>query len=268
MSAFPLFQKLPKELRTAIWKAALLSPLGPALLPFIEGHGHMPQTQEELGPDNLYWIWDHKHLPDRIISASLAAVNTEARTIMLDWLRKQPVTLRPRGPITQPTYLGGFNPSIDAIYLPQSRLKDFYDDCRGPYGNLITRQTISSSLRHLAIPVTMLRDYLAMQGLFVSFCDVHIGLGSLLIVMNPPTEDDAALDTRRQLGYENLRQGTYTRYAGSTTSWSFVQGEVDIDPELHGLIIAVLDDGLVMTGYLHDHPCDLEIRAVFAHERQ
>ncbi|UPL00490.1 hypothetical protein LCI18_011424 [Fusarium solani-melongenae] len=171
--SFTLFPKLPPELRTQIWQQALPI-IGPALCRYREGlwhrrflrpgdEGHFPELEDYI---------ELEFRPDLVIQISvelpLILVNHEARSVTLEWARKNGVKIPPGS--DNHTCMRPFDPELDVIYIEISQMMDFF---RAPHERMFEDDSvgriISSSKRpkRLAISKMTFRDnYLIYDILF------------------------------------------------------------------------------------------------------
>jgi hypothetical protein len=131
---FHLFPHLPTELRLQIWHDALIATLstGPAVFPYKKGcwgPRHLTPGDPEydsLHEDlNLNFEFDHTLLDPLEVSLPLFYVNHEARSVALQWTRRQNITTRFNKHKNELLFLRPFNADTDTIYVSRSQWNDF-----------------------------------------------------------------------------------------------------------------------------------------------
>ncbi|KAL4745202.1 hypothetical protein BDW72DRAFT_198873 [Aspergillus terricola var. indicus] len=131
---FYLFLRLPLELRLQIWHDAL--PAGPPIESTVFsyrkgcwGPRHLTPGDPEYDPMheelNLNFEFDHTLLDPIEIELPLVHVNHEARSVALEWARKQNLQGRFTKRNSQLLFLRPFNADTDTIYVSRSQWHDF-----------------------------------------------------------------------------------------------------------------------------------------------
>ncbi|KAF2148873.1 hypothetical protein K461DRAFT_271468 [Myriangium duriaei CBS 260.36] len=143
-TSFPLFSKLPSELRIQIWRESLPDPVGQCLFKYDAQDSHMfwktrPISQELDG--DLYGghtaaavvlEFCHENLRKHEFELPTAYVNHEARAVTLNWARDHGLSIQPEEEKTvfdlktmDPYYIRSFDPESDILYIDCEDWGDF-----------------------------------------------------------------------------------------------------------------------------------------------
>ena len=141
-SAFPLFSRLPRELRDQIWRNALPDKVGPALYIYKTRSWcfRWAQTNQKYQPNNdgpkLNLEFRYNLFDVHEFEVALFFVRHEARGIGLVWARTHGVKVLARKNSEFPIFVCPFNPTRDAMYIPANKWTRFLEEpkdmCPGP----------------------------------------------------------------------------------------------------------------------------------------
>jgi hypothetical protein len=207
-TTFPLFSRLPPELRNRIWHDALPEDVGPTLYFYKKGCWRPRQLLiSEKGYDrnvpenNLVLGLDH-NLFDRIrINVPIANVGTESRSIAVAWAREQGLRIRTGRTTHELIFLRAFDPVRDALYVAPIQLYDFLYESMEWQTRMYPDDPIRSGLKNIAVANSITSwEYSALPEIF-SF--VWLDLGTLYVVTNPPPDlDQDACNTEARKGIQ------------------------------------------------------------------
>ena len=236
-SLFPLFTRLPPELRNQIWQDSLPFKIGPHLFLYEKGAWgpyHLTETDREYDAENdeLNWEfrWHHDSLHDKYFNIPLFFVNREARGIAFDWIHKHGIDTRTiTGADNKPhrAFVRCWDPLRDALYVPLGLWNRFLDEPRERFWQSDTEGysfTIKGGICHLAVPETLLSTDHDIASIFEWYYETIM----LYIVLDPPpdldaTESDGKTQPRRW-EFEDANAGAYI-YNHELGKFGFVQGE-------------------------------------------
>lgn len=162
---FPIFSRLPPELRNRVWIEALPAKDPPALFIYkqdcwaprwVYSHeeGYIP------GEDNLYLEFRHEQLEPVEVDIPLAFVNREARSIAFTWAKDQGIGILVRHNGRNPTFTRRFQRTYDAMYIPYDK---WHGAIQGPLDRIFQPDLMGQlsrpglGLTHMAIPEALLR---------------------------------------------------------------------------------------------------------------
>lgn len=244
--SFPHFPRLPPEVRLQIWQAALPVDLLPILHPYEEGHYRYFWTPRR-NREHFDWIWSSDLLPNYIIQAPLLAVDSEARSTMLQWATRQRCKLRPRMSPTRPVYLRDFDVNYDAIYLPYGQVPalgwEYWSRTMQP-PLVLADSSGSSSLRKLAIPEVAFISNQDIKSLCDTICTAQGSVDCLYILTSPPGElywfEWRKHDPHQRWEFESLDAGCY-RKLKDESGWTFVPGAVIADRDIHNSVMRMFE---------------------------
>ena len=210
-STFPLFSRLPLELRDQIWRDALPENVGPALYPYRKGcwcprrlsksdKGYDSENDE----NNLNLEFRHDFLYDIHFELPLVSVNREARALALAWAREQGVTKRPRDDGRAPVFVRSFDPMRDALHVSLDKWDDFLSEPDDRLfepdlsGQLVD---IKSDIRRIAVPEALLRNELTSVAWLADIFQYFFNVNVLFVVVDPQpdlqsTDDDPRVQQR------------------------------------------------------------------------
>lgn len=270
---FPLFSRLPPELRDQIWREALPGSIGPGLHFYKKGcwcPRHLTASDEGYDPSNdelnLNFEFRYDLLDDMQFEAALVSVNREARDIALGWAREQGLEIRRRDGGRQPVFVRAFDPTRDALYVGLGQWDDFItepsDRCSEP--DLVERLvTVATDVRRVAVPEELLPREGAWLAEVFQYCD---RIEALLVVVDEQPHVRSADEGRKVQHwweYESTREGAlFWNHDRRDLEWT---GGRDGDEGLYKLIEEVkngLRDGLVK-----NHMQRFEVRPVVAISR-
>jgi hypothetical protein len=189
---FPLFSRLPAELRNQVWEELLLDDLGPTFYFHKKGCWHpedLTKSSKLHDADRVHYDF-HYHLEllnDVVLRLPLLFVNHESRSIALAWVDKQQtsISMHGLGHDGYPIFKRPFNPKLDALYVPAHLWIEFHTE---PSDRLHEKDIlrlplfVSSDVTRLAVPVALL------QGGKFALSDIRMyvpDLKELLVVVDP-----------------------------------------------------------------------------------
>ncbi|KAI0388272.1 hypothetical protein F5Y17DRAFT_453448 [Xylariaceae sp. FL0594] len=197
-SAFPLFSKLPPELRNQIWQEALPrdDEVPPALFFYKKGcwavrtltegdDGYIPGQPE----NNIACEFRHDKLDLARIELPLVEVNREARSIAFAWARDKGYSIR--NVEDRPVILRPFDPARDVIYISPSRWTTFLNEPgdRLFEPDLVGRNAkIRAHLGRIAVPESFISGGDTFSA--SDWDDTYPDVRSLYIVIDPSQELD------------------------------------------------------------------------------
>ena len=186
-STFPLFSRLPPELRNQIWCNAVPDKIGPALYFYREGcwcPRLLSKSDKEYGPEYdeniLIFEFCYDLLDDAQFEVPLAFVNREARGIALAWVRKQGIELRSYENRHYPIFVRPFDPMRDALYVVLDKWFDFLcepDNWRFQPDLFEQLVDLKSDLTRIAVPESLLRS-----NVHLSIRDVSVFFQSKIVI--------------------------------------------------------------------------------------
>ena len=131
-STFPLFPRLPPELRVQIWRNALPDIRGFALyfyrkgcwyprhlLPSEEGYDH------ERNDQNLHFDFRYDFLDNIQFELPLVFINREARHIAAGWISNYRIEIRTCEDKPSPIFVSSFDPIQDVLYVGLDKWNEF-----------------------------------------------------------------------------------------------------------------------------------------------
>ncbi|RAL08127.1 2EXR domain-containing protein, partial [Aspergillus homomorphus CBS 101889] len=163
-TSFPLFPKLPTELRLMIWEHALPAPIEEQPLYFYN------QTRWTCGvcehdiitDEKRYVNFQHGQVAPLQINIPLYFVNREAHKIALSWGVQQGLDLWPcQSQERTTTFARLFNPETDILYVAARYWSEFwYEDLKTirRLPQLLHKPVIHPPLKYLALSAKILRE--------------------------------------------------------------------------------------------------------------
>lgn len=272
-SIFPLFTRLPRELRDQIWRDALPDKVGPSLSLYKKGcwcprrlsesdTGYDPENDE----NNLNFEFQHDLLDDIRFEMPLVYVNREARDLALAWVREQGVEMRPHEKSRRPLFVRPFDPKRDALYVALDQWNDFLrePEDRLSQPDLFERLVnTKSDVTRVAVPVALLQHELAsLPEMFRYF----FNLKALLIVIAQLDLPSADNDVKAQhrWDFESVQGGAFF-WNNDRGGFDSENGESFGDEAVYRLMEEA-SRGLGK-GLANNHIGSFEIRLVFAVRR-
>lgn len=187
---FPLFQRLPTELRLQIWREALPERIENPLYFYKNGcWGLRRPTEADADYDpnpeyNLNLEFNHNRLDPLQVEVPLFLVNREAHSFALEWISGQRQGLKPRfNKEKQLLVLNRpFDPERDTVYVSEEKWKEFH---REPFDRLFeTEQQVGSpapAFTRLAVPdQVLLKDPDTLAELF----NHYYGLDEIFVIFS------------------------------------------------------------------------------------
>ncbi|TRX98070.1 hypothetical protein FHL15_001280 [Xylaria flabelliformis] len=228
-ATFPLFPKLPPELRNTIWHAALPHSMRPGLFPYRAGcwcprwllpseAGYDPINAE----NNLAFEVRYSLLNKARVHVPMAFVNTDARGIAIAWTREQSSQVCYSSEGDHRGFFRSFDPDLDVVYvaphqwdrfLSEPLNRQFESDLVGKFVD------VRSGFERIGVSEALLRD--AEHSLSELF-DWYFGLQTLYIIMDAPSDldlDSMENDTIQGLIWELDRSQRVASWTGS--DWEF-----------------------------------------------
>lgn len=270
--SFPLFLRLPPELRTQIWRYSLPDEDRPALYPYKRGcwcprwlspsdKGYDPKWEPNIDLEFRYDLLDNIE-----VKLPLVFVNREARGIALAWAHQQGITMRFCKDRQCHIFIRPFNPKRDALYIAPTQLYNFYVESsdRIEEPDLFDRIiNVVPVLSRFAVPVALLQ---AEDDPLREIFDEFRCLAVLFIIVNTPPEfTDNEMKVQRQWKLESPQgQGRAFFWNHDRRRFDWQDGEYIGDKALYRQIEEA-SKWLVPT-LVTNHVRSFEIRPVFAVE--
>ncbi|KAI9745723.1 MAG: hypothetical protein M1818_001259 [Claussenomyces sp. TS43310] len=271
---FPLFSRLPRELRDQIWCDALPDKVGPALFFFREGcwcPRRLTESDKQYDPAddelNLEFQFRPDLLDDTQFDIPLVFVNREARRVALAWAREQGIEVRPCEGRKDPFLVRPLDLMRDALYITLDQWDGFLDEPsdRQSQPDLFDRMVnLEPYITRLAVSEALLRREVAtLDFLFLHYYRLNM----LLIIVDAqldlqPADND--VEVQRRWEFENAQ--------GGALFWDPDRGVFDPgDAEYVGdedLYRLILEAAKVLGECLpKEHIRSFEIRPVYAVRR-
>ncbi|KAI1169997.1 hypothetical protein F4777DRAFT_570906 [Nemania sp. FL0916] len=192
-AAFPLFPRLPPELRDEIWHAALPHTVRPALIPYRVGWWQPrwlsplePGFDSENPENNIALEVCHNAVDQTRVPMALALANARARDIAIAWAQKpsSPVSCSQEG--GRLVFFHTFDPDRDIIYVPIHQWGRFVIE---PHNRMYQTDLlghvvdIRPGLARIAVSADLLRK---VRNSVSELFDHYYSVRKLYIVMNVP----------------------------------------------------------------------------------
>ncbi|CAH0027601.1 unnamed protein product [Clonostachys rhizophaga] len=194
--AFPLFPRLPLELREQIWSEALPSADEPALYFYRKWCLSPGPLSNGAEPESEQTTLHSRHETPRNIplnAPALPFVNHEAREIVARWMRDHRAINRGCRDGQDQIFVRDFDPALDIVCVAPSKwlefLTELYDRSFAP--NLLAghRTTHSMDNKYFALCHTLpSRDLSPIPGIFYMLNQIEV----LIIVLNMPVSAEGA----------------------------------------------------------------------------
>lgn len=270
---FPLFPRLPTELRMKIWRVALPDEDRPALYPYKRGcwcprwlspsdPGYDPNCEP-----NIDLEFRHDLLEDIQVDLPPVFVNREARGIALTWAHQHDIKMRFCKNRQCHVFTRPFKLERDVLYIAPNRSNDFFvesiDRLEEPdlFDQIVN---ISPALARFAIPRTQLEteeDPLREQ------FDNFVCLAVLFVIVNtpPPEFPDNEMKVQRwwELRSAEGKQGRAFLWNHDRRALEWENGESYIKDEALYRHIEEASKGLIPT-LVGNRIRSFEIRPIFA----
>lgn len=265
---FPLFSRLPAELRNQIWHDTLPDQIGPLLYFYRKGcwcPRRLTEVDEDYDTDNdelnLNYEFRYELLDPVRIDVPIFLVNREAHSIASAWVNEQGLTLCSHKDHIIP--VRPFNPLLDTLYVPLENWDDFL---REPYDRQFQPDLLNRNVNcpgiaftRIAVPEPVLHDE---EDPLRDFFEWYERLERLFIIVNAPSElqpHDTA--TRLQQRWElGGKQGPTYCWNGSGFGW---QGGRLVDDNALCKRIEEVSNGIVGT-LTESQKSRFEIQPAFA----
>lgn len=204
-TTFPLFQRLPTELRLQIWREALPEKVENPLYfykPGCWGLRRLTEADADYDPNPDYNVnleFDHRRLDPFQVEVPLFLVNHEAHSFALQWITEQ--GLKPRFNKDKQLLVRPFDPERDTVYVTQDRWKEFFCE---PFDRLFETElqlgVPAPLFTRLAVPdQVILEDPTALADLFTHYYrleEIFIVFGIRPDTENIQTQEWWELETR------------------------------------------------------------------------
>jgi hypothetical protein len=266
--AFPLFQSLPPELRNKIWRDALPDAVKSAFFFYKNGlWGFRRRTEADDGydamHDELNWnfAWDYKQLDSVRYDVPLVFVNREARSMALDWIRDQGLKMRTVKDEHRLTFVRGWNPMNDILYVDLGQLEPLIFDVtkRFSEGNIDGPVTVETHVKHLAVSPALLQ----IAHHFIKVFDWFTSVTVLYVIIGEQPDPLSATYATRPWELVDAEQGAFV-YDNELSDFVQERGKNNGDAMLYQLLqkfMTVLKQNMrPWTQYDYQ----LEIRPAFA----
>ncbi|KAI0460072.1 hypothetical protein F5B21DRAFT_453137 [Xylaria acuta] len=194
-ATFPLFPRLPPELRNKIWHAALPHSMRPGLLPYRTGcwrprwllsseAGFDPVNAE----NNLALEFCYSLLDKARIRVPMASANADARGIAIAWAQEQSSHICCSLEGDHLVFLRSFDPDLDVVYVSPRQWEHFLSEPidRGFEPDLVGKNIdVRPGLERIGLSEALIPD--AKDSLSELF-DYYYDLRTLYIIMDAPSD--------------------------------------------------------------------------------
>lgn len=227
---FPLFSRLPAELRNQIWQDALPDKIGQLLYFYKKGcwcPRRVVEGEQGYDPDNdelnLAFEFRHELLDPVKIDVPGYFVSRESHSISSAWVRGQGLKLFSRK--DELIFVRPFHPLLDTLYVPLEKWNDFISE---PYDRTFQPDLLYRALNcpgiyftRIAIPRALLEKNRDPDPL-PAFFDWYERFNRLFIVVNPlpelqPDNNDTGVQQQRW-ELEDM-QGPMYFWNGASFEW-------------------------------------------------
>jgi hypothetical protein len=133
-TTFPLFQRLPTELRLQVWRETLPKRIQNPLYFYTKRcwePRHLTEADSDYDPDaehNINLEFCHEHLDPLEVEVPLFFVNHEAHSLALEWIRRQGLKLCFNQEKQSLVFLRPFHPESDTLYVSEEKWTEFHCD--------------------------------------------------------------------------------------------------------------------------------------------